>query len=93
MLLCVTFTYLWKFFAADARAGRIPTWKDVKLNGSDWNLFGKHSLYLLIGGYCDVADNQVNSVLIARLGTVDLAGNSLLWTMMSYPCECNEWRY
>jgi hypothetical protein len=31
----------------------------VRLTRADWDLFGRHSLYLLIGGYCDVADNQV----------------------------------
>ena len=32
-----------------------------------------------------VADQQVNTILIAKMGTVDMAGNSLIGTMMSYP--------
>ena len=52
---------------------------------SDWKIFSKHSLYLLIAGYFGVADQQVNTILISRMGTVDMAGNSLIGTMMSYP--------
>ena len=48
-------------------------------------MFSKHSFYLLLAGYFGFADQQVNTILISNMGTVDMAGNSLIGTMMSYP--------
>ena len=60
----------------------------AKVERSDWNIFSKHSIYLLIAGYFGVADQQVNTILISQLGSVDLAGNSLIGTMS----ECGNGR-
>ena len=83
--------YIWKFFkdeqkaAAGGKAGdTIDVWGSV-VKMSDWRIFSKHSFYLLLSGYCGVADQQINTILISRMGSVDLAGNSLIGTMMSYP--------
>ena len=66
---------------------RYPTLarRGSKIEWSDWNIFSRHSFYLLLGGYFGVADQQVNTILINKMGSVDLAGNSLIGTMMSYP--------
>jgi Na+-driven multidrug efflux pump len=83
--------YIWKFFkdeqkaAAGGKAGQtIDVWGSV-VKMADWKIFSKHSFYLLLSGYFGVADQQINTILISRMGSVDLAGNSLIGTMMSYP--------
>jgi hypothetical protein len=62
-------------------AGRDSSKEDLwkaTVEWSDWKIFSKHSFYLLIAGYFGVADQQVNTILISNMGTVDMAGNSLI---------------
>jgi len=91
MMIGIVYGYLYNFFKTEARAaeggragGSIQVWGS-KVEWSDWSIFSKHSFYLLLSGYFGVADQQINTILISRMGAVDLAGNSLIGTMMSYP--------
>jgi hypothetical protein len=90
--------YIWKFFkdeqkaAAGGKAGdTIDVWGSV-VKVSDWRIFSKHSFYLLLSGYFGVADQQINTILISRMGSVDLAGNSLIGTMMSCKASALSFR-
>jgi len=84
-MFVLIYGYLYKLFQSEARdAAKGEMWS-AKIEWSDWKIFSKHSFYLLFSGYMGVADQQVNTLLIARMGTVDMAGNSLIGTMMSYP--------
>lgn len=38
-----------------------------------------------VQGYAEKIDSQLSAILVARLGTVDMAGNTLIWTMTNYP--------
>jgi len=100
IFIFLIYGYLYRFFKEKERnSGTETLMKDANGNmkankidvrgavvrWSDWSIFSKHSFYLLIAGYFGVADQQVNTILIAKMGSVDLAGNSLIGTMMSYP--------
>ena len=57
---------------------RYPTLarRGSKIEWSDWNIFSRHSFYLLLGGYFGVADQQVNTICECsngRLGLVAVA--------------------
>ena len=89
VLISISYGYLYWYFGKEAKnpqswVGNIKVWGS-KIEWSDWNIFSRHSFYLLLGGYFGVADQQVNTILINKMGSVDLAGNSLIGTMMSYP--------
>lgn len=86
--LCMFFLiygYLYRLFSKETREESKSEMWSAKVQWSDWAIFSKHSFYLLFSGYMGVADQQVNTLLIAKMGTVDMAGNSLIGTMMSYP--------
>lgn len=96
LFIFLIYGYLYRYFREKERnSGTQQLTSDGKANTidirgavvewKDWAIFSKHSLYLLISGYFSVADQQVNTILVAKMGSNDLAGNSLIGTMMSYP--------
>jgi len=61
--------------AAAAAAGcAIPPFarRGSKIEWSDWNIFSRHSFYLLLGGYFGVADQQVNTICECSNGRLGL---------------------
>ena len=59
--------YLYSFFKREARNPDPRTGGAIDVMGatvswSDWKIFSKHSLYLLLSGYFGVADQQVNTI-------------------------------
>jgi len=84
VMFILIYGYLWWTYRNTDPKARAAM-GDAKVEWSDWSIFSKHSFYLLFQGYMGVADQQVNTLLIAKMGTVDMAGNSLIGTMMSYP--------